>query len=107
MGSTEHAREEVRHEAHHVGDNDGAKRIAVLVPSPVAIQVGEKHERNEYLTSHISLTSDRTFYQAKNLRSVAAERAAYRRLMPGGTGRRHYGIPEIDGYHPPCPCTIT
>jgi hypothetical protein len=70
----EHAQEAVHHEAHHASDNKGMKRVAVLVSCLAAIlaliQVGEKHAQNEYLTSHISLTNDWAFYQAKNLRSV-------------------------------------
>lgn len=68
----EHAREGMHH-AHHVGDRR-ARRIAVLIAilaAALAIaDLAEKSAQNEYLTRHVALSNDWSFFQAKNVRAT-------------------------------------
>jgi hypothetical protein len=82
MGETiEHAREGI-HEAHHAHAlhvDTTARRIAVLIAVLAAAlalaEMGEKGAQNEYLTHHVAVADDWSFYQAKNMRAtvLAAE----------------------------------
>jgi hypothetical protein len=60
-------------EEHQHGDRT-ARRIAVLISVLAAAlalaQIGEKSSQNAYLTHHIAVSDDWSFYQAKNVRSV-------------------------------------
>lgn len=68
----EHAREGMHH-AHHL-DDARARRTAVLIAvlaAALAIaDLAEKSAQNEYLTRHVALSDDWSFYQAKNVRAA-------------------------------------
>lgn len=74
-GTIEHAREGLEH-AHEAGGS--ATKIAVLIAALAAAlalaEMGEKGAQNEYLTRHISVSDDWSFFQAKSIR--ATERSA-------------------------------
>jgi len=64
----EHAREGIQH-AHHLGDGRARKTavlIAVLAAALAVADLAEKSARNEFLTRHVVLSDDWSFYQAKN-----------------------------------------
>jgi hypothetical protein len=68
---SERAHETIHHHADH---NDGwARGVAILVSCLAAVlamaQIGEKAAQNAYLTEHIALSDDWSFYQAKNQRA--------------------------------------
>src|SRR5262249_15164901 len=79
----EHAREGMHHADHDHGQHGDAtaRRIAVLIAVLAAAlalaEMGEKGAQNAYLTHHIALSDDWSFYQAKNARATvwAAEAA--------------------------------
>ena len=73
--SIEHAQEGIEHAHHEVehGNSRAAPRIAVLIAALAAglalSEMGEKSAQNGYLTSHIAVSDDYNFYQAKNARA--------------------------------------
>jgi len=76
----EHAREGLEHAHHHAKHGDdhpapgGARGIAILIAILAALlalcDMGAKSSQNAYLTYHIALSNDWSFYQAKNARAV-------------------------------------
>jgi hypothetical protein len=42
----------------------------MLATALALIQIGEKQSQNEYIVSHVSVSNDWAFYQAKNVRAV-------------------------------------
>lgn len=70
----EHAREGIEHAEHaHAHGDDAARWIAVLVAVLAAVlAIGEAFEKTamvSWLTSHISVSDDYAYYQAKNVRA--------------------------------------
>jgi len=95
------------HEIHeategHQHANRSASRIAVLISVLAAAlalaQMEEKSSQNAYMTYHIAVSDDWSFYQAKNVRSVmrgtearikdARDDAARLRDEPGNDGMK-------------------
>jgi hypothetical protein len=76
----EHAREGLEHAHHHAEHGEhhpapgGARGIAVLIAILAALlaicDMGAKSAQTLYLTHHIALSNDWSFYQAKNARAV-------------------------------------
>jgi len=70
--SLERAHETIHHHAEHA--DPWARAVAVLVSVLAAVlavtEIGGKAAQTNYLTHHITLSNDWSFYQAKNLRSV-------------------------------------
>jgi hypothetical protein len=68
----ERAHETIEEHAHH--SEPRARGVAILVSMLAAVmalsEIGGKAAQTEYLTSHVALSNDWAFYQAKNLRSV-------------------------------------
>lgn len=62
---------EKAHHAHHEG-NTSARKIAILISVLAAAlalaEMGEKSAQNDYMTSHVTLSDDWAFYQAKTVR---------------------------------------
>ncbi|HET6182471.1 MAG TPA: DUF4337 family protein [Acetobacteraceae bacterium] len=73
--TVEHAREGIAeaHEAHAHGDAE-ARWIAVIIAVLAALlalcEMGEKTALATWMTTHISVSDDYNFYQAKNLRAA-------------------------------------
>lgn len=72
----EHAKESIHH-AHHAETHEGhnsARWIAVLIAVLAAVlaicDMAAKSAQNSYLTYHIALSNDYSFYQAKNARAT-------------------------------------
>jgi len=68
----EHAREGIQH-AHHQDDARARKTavlIAVLAAGLAVTDLAEKSAQNEFLTRHVALSDDWSFYQAKNVRAT-------------------------------------
>lgn len=76
----EHAREGLEHAHHHSAHGDehptpgGARGVAILIAILAALlaicDMGAKSAQTSYLTYHIALSNDWSFYQAKNARAV-------------------------------------
>ncbi len=73
--SIEHAKEAIEHAIHEAehGGSRAAPRIAVLIAALAAVlalsDMAAKSAQNNYLTSHIAVSDDYNFYQAKNARA--------------------------------------
>lgn len=77
----EHAREGIEHAAHaHSHGDEAARWIAVLVAVLAALlaigEVVEKNAMETWLASHISVSDDYAYYQAKTLRNAVLENQA-------------------------------
>jgi ADP-ribosylglycohydrolase len=80
--SIEHAQEGIE-QAHHAAEHDGnraAPRIAVLIATLAAglalSEMAEKGAQNAYLTHHIGVSDDYSFFQAKNVRATIRDAQA-------------------------------
>jgi hypothetical protein len=89
----EHAKESIHH-AHHADTHEGhnaARWIAVLIAVLAAVlavsDMGAKSSQNAYLTHHIALSNDYSFYQAKNARAtMRATEASLLESLPNAAG---------------------
>jgi len=107
----EHAREGLEHAHHHAehgGEHKtpgGARGIAVLIAVLAALlaicDIGAKSAQNSYLTHHIALSNDWSFYQAKNARAVmrSVEASMLESLPSAGeeTVKRRIAAARADG----------
>ena len=77
--SIEHAREGLEH-AHHSAADPLARRVAVLIAALAAMlavtEMAERSAQNSYLTHHISLSDQWTFYGFKSTRARLVEQTA-------------------------------
>ena len=87
----EHAKEGLEHAHHasHAGD-PFAPRIAVMIAALAAAlalaELAEKGAQNAYLTHHIAVSDDWSFFQAKNVRaSVRAVEASILESLPNAS----------------------
>jgi len=87
----EHAKEGIEHAHHasHEGDRF-APRIAVLIAALAAAlalaDLAEKGAQNAYLTHHIGVSDDWSFFQAKNVRaSIRAAEASILESLPNAS----------------------
>jgi len=89
----EHAKESIHH-AHHAHEAEGhnaARWIAVLIALLAALlaicDMGAKSAQNAYLTHHIAVSNDFSFFQAKNVRAtVRAAEASILENLPNAPG---------------------
>ena len=89
----EHAKESIHH-AHHAESHEGnssARYIAVLIAVLAALlavcDMAAKGSQNAYLTHHIALSNDYSFYQAKNARAtMRATEASILESLPNAAG---------------------
>ena len=89
----EHAKESIHHAGHadaHEGHNS-ARWIAVLIAVLAAVlavcDMAAKSSQNAYLTYHIALSNDYSFYQAKNARAtMRATEASLLESLPNAVG---------------------
>ena len=68
---------ETMHGSHHAAGDPWARGVAVLVSFLAAMlalsEIGAKSSQNAYLTDHIAVSDDYSYYQAKNLRVVVLD----------------------------------
>jgi len=89
----EHAKESIHH-AHHAHEAEGhsaARWVAVLIALLAAllaiIDMGAKSSQSAYLTHHIALSNDYSFFQAKNARAtMRATEATLLESLPNAPG---------------------
>lgn len=89
----EHAQEGIHH-AHHAESHEGntsarwiAVLIAVLAAALAICDMGAKSAQNAYLTHHIALSNDYSFFQAKNARAtIRATEASLLESLPNAAG---------------------
>lgn len=89
----EHAKESIHHanHAHHEEGYNSARWIAVLIATLAAVlaicDMAAKSSQNAYLTYHIALSNDYSFYQAKNARAtMRATEASLLESLPNAVG---------------------
>jgi hypothetical protein len=89
----EHAKESIEHAHHaHAAEGSNAARfiavlIAVLAAALAIVDMGAKSSQNAYLTHHIALSNDYSFFQAKNARAtIRSTEASLLESLPNAPG---------------------